>query len=540
MQAGSTLSREFAQLWHDIKPAICLGRSGTVTGAAVQTLSGESAEGPLAFAEACFRRPLLQLPQALRSKIMDFAYMPIIDVKAALPRCQAYTLDKDGEQEKAIKRQCDDACRTVLTSIFSFLAGHGSHKLPSNLNFYACCTGCQGRQVSTTRIVTFDGYFKLEDRCRSPSSSDSLGHCGTDFWCTARCLGQRQGGLVFEAQVWLVAAREGGPEPMAHFKVPSSVRYFQLHWIPGTRMTITVFQPTKVMAASVGWREKGTTTSLRYSKLLQPLRSHKFTFQPIDDWQTIAFTTEYPMFCDYYAKSLGDHYFYNVNELTPASQLVTSVRCYAEIVTDPVIHDEAPMAISQGEAALVVDEQLASWVMHQAGAASSLAAEVCEPEFEFEQVYLLRVTKNPKEFELALHEGRELEEVRAELAAAGCSSRLPSGAAIFVHPDKYAAIRQALATEHLRPYHIVVSHTFLEVVKGILGSFASRLNVRVKETSTTAYAGLPDSQDPECIMVVERTFLSIPRVLLAAQSVVQSTAEVHGAPNPRRISEPPF
>merc|ERR1711988_1956345 len=110
----------------------------------------------------------------------------------------------------------------------------------------------------------------------------------------------------------------------------------------------------------------------------------------------------------------------------------------------------------------------------------------------FERAYLLRMSRNPRELEVAL--SRELETICASLEAAGWDVRLPSGALILVAPEQYTVARRAVSQVALRPYHVVVTDTFFPLVCEALRGIPSRRDVRIREGHTVAYLD-PTSPD---------------------------------------------
>merc|ERR1712232_438770 len=121
----------------------------------------------------------------------------------------------------------------------------------------------------------------------------------------------------------------------------------------------------------------------------------------------------------------------------------------------------------------------ASFVQDRLVAHSSVEeAPAYESAPEYEHVYLLTVSRNPKELHKCLHEGPELETIRASLKQAGHASLLSgSGAGVFVAPNHYEAVRSLLERKELRPYHVVVSETFIELVYEAIRAIPSRRDV---------------------------------------------------------------
>lgn len=219
-----------------------------------------------------------------------------------------------------------------------------------------------------------------------------------------------------------------------------------------------------------------------------------------------------------------------MSEQQDARQLATQME---GPVTQEVQHYEDAAQIPAEEAALLADASYASWIQHNALASRIPEGErVAEHPF-FEKAYLLRMSRNPRELEAALTRGPELETLRASLADAGQDVRLPSGALMLVAPEQYAAVRRAVSQLALRPFHVVVTDTFLPLVHEALCTIPSRRDVRIREGRAVAYLD-PTSPDMDGTIYVENTFLNIPRRLRDSTSVVQSTTEAHGGTNPRR------
>merc|ERR1712087_166117 len=63
-----------------------------------------------------------------------------------------------------------------------------------------------------------------------------------------------------------------------------------------------------------------------------------------------------------------------------------------------------------------------------------------------------------------LHEGPELEPVRASATEAGHSCSLKSGARMFLYPEQYPSILSILPDVDLRPHHVLVSEAFLPLL----------------------------------------------------------------------------
>jgi len=187
---------------------------------------------------------------------------------------------------------------------------------------------------------------------------------------------------------------------------------------------------------------------------------------------------------------------------------------------------------------------------------------------EREDVHVYTYSRTPKEFIRALLEGQDLGHVREALANHGYNCVLESGAKVFVKPEQYSVVMQALEQSDivLRSSCVIVAQTFVPELEASLASIASRKNVRVKKAGklhmetmcnsqralssemlgeighdlsstrghelTFEYAGnIPELANLE----VKRTFLCSVVPKREPGSVNQSTAEAHGGPNPRRV-----
>lgn len=92
----------------------------------------------------------------------------------------------------------------------------------------------------------------------------------------------------------------------------------------------------------------------------------------------------------------------------------------------------------------------------------------------------------------------------------------------------------------LRPYHVIVSESLEYYVEASLTDVPCRDGARVKMRQVLEPAGSGASDQPGeddlAMNVVEtRTFLCAAPRLRASNSVTQSTTEVHGGLNPRRL-----
>merc|ERR1740129_19814 len=111
----------------------------------------------------------------------------------------------------------------------------------------------------------------------------------------------------------------------------------------------------------------------------------------------------------------------------------TPVMVQPSTVIDVVEHSEPAAQIRPDEAAEVVEEQHATWVMLNAGATSPVVS-TGHSGVHFEPVVILTYSRCPKPFHAVLCDGPELDPVRAALEHAHCRWHLPGGAKVFVSP----------------------------------------------------------------------------------------------------------
>merc|ERR1719193_1747213 len=119
----------------------------------------------------------------------------------------------------------------------------------------------------------------------------------------------------------------------------------------------------------------------------------------------------------------------------------------AEVIAD-VAHTEPAAHVNLQEGAQLEAARWASWVEHNVDGGFDTANEsLLQTQFvaRYEPVVLLKLTRFPRRLQDRLHSGEELEHVRAALQFDGYNPRLPSGASVFVAPDQYTAVRQAVA-----------------------------------------------------------------------------------------------
>eukprot|EP00404_Azadinium_spinosum_P057185 CAMPEP_0180794734 /NCGR_PEP_ID=MMETSP1038_2-20121128/55794_1 /TAXON_ID=632150 /ORGANISM="Azadinium spinosum, Strain 3D9" /LENGTH=345 /DNA_ID=CAMNT_0022833547 /DNA_START=302 /DNA_END=1337 /DNA_ORIENTATION=- len=98
-------------------------------------------------------------------------------------------------------------------------------------------------------------------------------------------------------------------------------------------------------------------------------------------------------------------------------------------------------------------------------------------EADMEDIYIITFTRTPQEFQERVHNGSELEPLRFFAEQLGYSCRC-KGASVFVHPNQFPSVRQQVLNMELKPHQLVVSETYLPLVKKAVGRFGARRDVR--------------------------------------------------------------
>lgn len=107
--------------------------------------------------------------------------------------------------------------------------------------------------------------------------------------------------------------------------------------------------------------------------------------------------------------------------------------------------------------------------------------------FSDDAVHVIQYSRHPNSLKTALLEGEELRACRDALAAAGLSPEHHTGAKIFVKPEQYESVIDALEGSAegwpLKPWHVVVSEEFEGAVDKAVKSLPSKAQVREKQRS---------------------------------------------------------
>jgi hypothetical protein len=110
---------------------------------------------------------------------------------------------------------------------------------------------------------------------------------------------------------------------------------------------------------------------------------------------------------------------------------------------------------------------------------------------DMEALFLISFTRCPSEFRLGLVEGPLLRECRQDMAAAGFSCELDTGAKIFCEPEYYPAISRTVKDleSSLRPYHVIVTEKFRQRLLQTAKACPRSMKVKVKEDRVIACFG---------------------------------------------------
>lgn len=171
------------------------------------------------------------------------------------------------------------------------------------------------------------------------------------------------------------------------------------------------------------------------------------------------------------------------------------------------------------------------------------------------RVSVLEYSRHPQALRQALLEGEQLRSCRLGLAERGLQPELPGGAKVFVSPDLFEAVAEAVRDKDLKPWHVIVSDEFLALVEETVAALRSRDQVREKSRKSlevpavchTCDASVQhDSQyglvniDADIPFLISRTFIhikvpsSLRSVPNSKQTASTTDADARKGPNPRK------
>jgi len=191
-----------------------------------------------------------------------------------------------------------------------------------------------------------------------------------------------------------------------------------------------------------------------------------------------------------------------------------------------VAHIEHAAVISEVEAAEIVSVQESDFIQRNA-AAAVLQTEQEQSQIATEVVYLLQLSRTPRQMVRALTDGVPLQNCREVLTTAGHNWKLMSGAMVFVQPWQYRWVMRALNGHELKASHLIVGSSIEYLVEESIqgngqGSWAkSRAELPLMQMSTSCDLThqsneVEDGEPQEAVeqagvlaeLVVIRTFLS--------------------------------
>lgn len=185
-----------------------------------------------------------------------------------------------------------------------------------------------------------------------------------------------------------------------------------------------------------------------------------------------------------------------------------------------VDHDEELAYIDEFQGSEIQEEQWAQRVQ--------LNLSIARQEFFPNQLVLITYSRFPAIFRAALLEGPELHQCREGLEQRGFSFELPSGAKVALQPYEYQFALRLVENYHLGKQHVIVSAVFDLPLQQVIAQLPSRANVRERDRKVLF--------NPHQFQV-SRTFVHIPdQIQRDMSSVTNSTTEVHGGFNPRRLA----
>jgi len=126
-----------------------------------------------------------------------------------------------------------------------------------------------------------------------------------------------------------------------------------------------------------------------------------------------------------------------------------------------------------------------------------------------EYVAVLEVTRTPGTLRSALLEGPELVQQRMALSSLGLPLELPSGAKLFLRPDQYHLVLQAITALKwsLKPRHILVALEFEVSVTKVIESVGEQ--VKVKNRLMVETAPLFDQEGHQVRATIASTFIHV-------------------------------
>lgn len=151
-------------------------------------------------------------------------------------------------------------------------------------------------------------------------------------------------------------------------------------------------------------------------------------------------------------------------------------------------------ATKRWECAKAGRNPFSSGIPSQLVAASNAHASTSIPRTETEtcRVHVIEFSRHPQVLRQALLEGQLLSKCRDALTSQGLAPELSSGAKVFVQPEHFTPVTEAVASMNLKPWHVVTSDEFEPLVMTTVQGLPGRAQVR--EKGRTSFV----SQDVPC------------------------------------------
>lgn len=250
-----------------------------------------------------------------------------------------------------------------------------------------------------------------------------------------------------------------------------------------------------------------------------------------------------------------------------------AAQCEKAVEDPPVVqnvwHPPEPVAVR--DPVLLNEQAEHDWAENvERVIASSNAPDLVMAAPASEDVLLMHYTRSSREFEDTLFNGPDLAGIQQRMNDHGYNYRLESGAKIFVWPQQYEEVVEFVNGKNTVLYtsHVIISRSLIANLEAAIARIPSRKNVKQKakrtmlaaqssiqvelspgasssgltsalaskkaQISASAMRSIDEFEWPEDFQV-KRTFLCTVRARREPSSVVQSTTELHGGHNPRRV-----
>jgi len=210
----------------------------------------------------------------------------------------------------------------------------------------------------------------------------------------------------------------------------------------------------------------------------------------------------------------------------------------------PKVQNDSEIEFPYFNAPLLLDpeELSAQTAIQESSSIAAASAQECQPIHDANSkvsedllrtgaeqglyLVLLKFTRSPQAFREALMESPELAEVRDKLQSSGLNVELASGAKVFVEPDHYEAMLEAvrLGNWNLYPEHVIVDPTLETTVIEIVRKLHGKYKVYSKSSDVVPLGFSMSAAQTAHPIQVSKTFISI-----KLPSSLKSSSEHAGA-----------